>query len=154
MQRAGKLQARKRAAAGSRIIGPQMVWFKDHIGTIEYPGARAAARPSGYNGSDRTIGAVEALGGFMKLLLAIVLGIVASFGLTILSELIWFSSATNKVWRLYPEFFGVAVIVGALVGLTARKQARVAAALSLTPWCVSLVVGANGGQTSSRWAIT
>jgi hypothetical protein len=90
----------------------------------------------------------------MKLLLAIVLGIVASFGLTILSELIWFSSATNKVWRLYPEFFGVAVIVGALVGLTARKQARVAAALSLTPWCVSLVVGANGGQTSSRWAIT
>ncbi len=90
----------------------------------------------------------------MKLFLAIVLGIAASFGLTILSEMIWFSSTTNKVWRLYPEFFGVAVVVGALVGLTARKQARAAAALSLAPWCVSLVVGANAGQTSSRWAIT
>jgi hypothetical protein len=90
----------------------------------------------------------------MKLFLAIVLGIAASFVLTILSEWIWFSSTTNKVWRLYPEFFGVAVIVGALVGLTARKQARLAAALSLAPWCVFLVVGASAGQTSSRWAIT
>lgn len=85
----------------------------------------------------------------MKLFLAIVLGIVASFGLTILSEFVWFNSSTNKVWHLYPEFFGVAVIVGALVGLIARKQAKVAAALSLAPWCVWLVVGANAGQTSS-----
>ncbi len=91
----------------------------------------------------------------MKLFLAIVLGIVASFALTILSEFIWFSSTTNKVWRLYPEFFGVAVIVGALVGLTARKQARLAAALSLAPWSLSLVVGANTGHsTMSRWTTT
>ncbi len=90
----------------------------------------------------------------MKLVLAIALGIVASFGLTILSELIWFNSAANKVWRLYPEFLAVAVIAGALVGLAARKQARVAAALGLAPWCISLVVGANAGQPLFRWAIT
>jgi hypothetical protein len=97
---------------------------------------------------------VKALGGFMKLFLAIVLGIVASFGLTILSEFVWFNSSTNKVWHLYPEFFGVAVIVGALVGLIARKQAKVAAALSLAPWCVWLVVGAKRRPNLLAWAIT
>ncbi len=90
----------------------------------------------------------------MKFVLAITLGIVASFGLTILSELIWFNSSANNVWRLYPEFFTVAVIAGALVGLVARKRARVAAALGLAPWCISLVVRANMGKPLSHWAIT
>ncbi len=87
--------------------------------------------------------------------LVIVMGILASFGLTILSVLIWYNTSANRVWRMYPEFCGVAVIVGAIVGLAARKQARVAAALSLAPWSVALVVGANaGGSSLSRWAIT
>jgi hypothetical protein len=94
----------------------------------------------------------------MKLFFVIGLGIIASFGLTVLAEFLWLNSANNGIWRIWhirPEFFCVAMIVGAVVGLAARRQAVLAAALSLAPWAIWLVVGVNAGHsTASRWATT
>lgn len=91
----------------------------------------------------------------MKLFLVIGLGIIASFGLTVLAEFLWLNSANNGIWHIRPEFFCVAMIVGAGVGLAARRQAVLAAALSLAPWTIWLVVGVNAGHsTASRWATT
>jgi hypothetical protein len=94
----------------------------------------------------------------MKLFLVIGLGIIASFGLTVLAEFLWLNSANNGIWHVWhvrPEFFCIPVIVGAGVGFAARSQAGLAAALSLAPWAVWLVVGVNTGHpTASRWAIT
>lgn len=91
----------------------------------------------------------------MKLFLVIVLGIIASFGLTVLAEFLWFSSSAKAVWHIYPEFFCIPVIVGASVALAARRQAGFAAALSLAPWSVTMIVGANPGHSRvSLWAIT
>ncbi|MGD0402602.1 MAG: hypothetical protein ABSB66_05340 [Candidatus Acidiferrales bacterium] len=91
----------------------------------------------------------------MKLFLVIVLGVLASFGLTILAELVWFSSAIKGVWYVHPQFVCISVIVGLIVGVAARRQARLAAALSLAPWSVWLIVGANAGHTTMlRWATT
>lgn len=89
----------------------------------------------------------------MKLFLVIGLGIIASFGLTVLAEFFWLSSGAKTVWHVYPEFFFIPMIVGAGVGFTARRKAVLAAALSLAPWAVWLVVGVNA-STTSCWAIT
>ena len=53
----------------------------------------------------------------MKLFLVIVLGVFASFFLTILGEHILFSLATPSVRLLFPEFPIVALTVGVLMGL-------------------------------------
>jgi hypothetical protein len=91
----------------------------------------------------------------MKLFFVIVLGVFASFVLTILGEQILFSSATPSVRLLFPEFPVVALTVGILVGLIVREKARVAAALSLAPWTVWLIVATNGrDSTVSRWVTT
>jgi hypothetical protein len=90
----------------------------------------------------------------MKLFLVIGLGILASFGLTVLAEFLWLNSA-NGIWHVHPEFFCIPVIVGAGVGLAVSRRAVLAAALSLGPWSVTMIVGANAGHsTLSRWAIT
>jgi hypothetical protein len=87
----------------------------------------------------------------MKLLLIINLGIIASFGLTVLTEFLWH----NSTWRVYPEFLCIPVIVGVAVGLAAKRQARLAAALSLAPRAVWLIIGTNTGHWDTlRWAIT
>jgi hypothetical protein len=39
----------------------------------------------------------------MKLFLIIALGVIASFGLTVLAELLWFNSANSGIWRVRPE---------------------------------------------------
>ena len=90
------------------------------------------------------------------LFLAVVLGIVASFGLTILSEVVLFSSWMPKSARLlFAEFPVVAVVVGILVGFIAKERARVAAGLSLAPWAAWLIVATNWTHsTISRWATT
>jgi hypothetical protein len=91
----------------------------------------------------------------MKLFLVIVLGIIASFGLTVLAEFLWFNSGAKTVWHVYPQFFVIPMIVGAGVGFVARSRAVFAAVLSLAPWAAWLVIGANGGHsTSLRWATT
>lgn len=91
----------------------------------------------------------------MKLFLVICLGIVASFGLTVLAELLWFSAGARTVWHVYPQFFCIPVIVGVGVGFAVKSRAGWAAALSLAPWAVWLVVGVNAGHSSaSRWATT
>jgi hypothetical protein len=91
----------------------------------------------------------------MKLFLIIGLGIIASFGLTVLAELFWLNSANNGIWHVRPEFFCVPMIVGAGVGLAASRQAGLAAALALAPWAVWLVVAVNARHsTASRWATT
>jgi hypothetical protein len=91
----------------------------------------------------------------MKLFLIIGLGIIASFGLTVLAEFLWLNSANNGIWHVRPEFFCVPMIVGAGVGLAARRQAGLAAALALAPWAVWLVVAVNAKHsTASHWATT
>lgn len=93
----------------------------------------------------------------MKLFFVIGLGIIASFGLTVLAEFLWLNSANsaNGIWHVHPEFFCIPVIVGVAVALAISRRAVVAAALSLAPWSVTMIVGANAGHsTMSRWAIT
>jgi len=91
----------------------------------------------------------------MKLFVVIVLGVLASFALTILAEQIVFSSMPKSARLLFPELLVVAVTVGALVGLMGRHKARIAAALSLAPWAVWLILATNGSQsTVSRWVTT
>jgi len=91
----------------------------------------------------------------MKLFLVIALGVFASFALTILGEQIVFGSMSQSARLLFPELLVVALVVGALVGLVARHKARIAAALSLAPWAVWLVIATNAGHsTISRWVTT
>ena len=91
----------------------------------------------------------------MKLFLIIGLGIVASFGLTVLAEFLWLKSAHNGIWHVRPEFLCVPMIVGVGVGLAAKRQAGLAGGLSLAPWAVWLVLGVNAGQsTAPLWATT
>ena len=91
----------------------------------------------------------------MKLFFVVVLGVFASFALTILGEQILFSSATPNVRLVFPEFPAVALIVGVLIGLILREKARVAAAFALAPWSVWLIVATNGNHsTVSRWVTT
>ncbi len=91
----------------------------------------------------------------MKLFLVIGLGIIASFGLTVLAEFFWFSFGAKTLWHVYPEFFFIPIIVGAGVGFAAKRQAGLATAFSLAPWAVWMVVGVNAGHsTTSRWATT
>jgi hypothetical protein len=91
----------------------------------------------------------------MKLFLIIGLGIIASFGLTVLAEFLWLSSANNGIWHVRPEFLCVPMLVGVGVGVADSRQAGLAAVLSLAPWAVWLVVGVNAGHsTASRWATT
>ena len=92
----------------------------------------------------------------MKLFLTVLLGIFASFALTILAELLLFSSSIPSTARLLlPEFPVVTASVGILVGLIIRDKARIAAVLSLTPWTVWLIIATNWNHSSvSRWLIT
>jgi hypothetical protein len=91
----------------------------------------------------------------MKLFFIVVLGVLASFALTILGEQILFSSATPSARLLFPEFPVIALIVGVLIGLMAREKARVAAAFALAPWSIWLIVATNGSHsTVSRWVTT
>ena len=91
----------------------------------------------------------------MKLVVVVILGVFASFALTILSEQILFSSMTASVRLLFLEFPLVALTVGALVGLLVREKARLAAALSLAPWAVWLIVATNESHsTVLHWVTT
>lgn len=91
----------------------------------------------------------------IRLAAVIALGIIASFGLTVLAEFLWFSSGAKAIWHVYPEFFCVPMMVGAGVGFASRRQAGLAAALSLAPWAVWLIVGVNAGHsTTLRWSTT
>jgi hypothetical protein len=90
----------------------------------------------------------------LKLFLVICVGIVASFGLTVFAEVLWLNSA-SRVWRIHPEFFCIPVIVGGGVGLAVSRKAKLAAALSLAPWGLTMILGANTGRPSlSHWAIS
>jgi hypothetical protein len=91
----------------------------------------------------------------MKLVLTVVLGIVASFAVTVLAEWLLLYSAPRAVLRVYPEFPMVAVFVGVLVGLIERNKTSIAAALSLAPWSVFMILGTNRNNSSaSKWLIT
>jgi hypothetical protein len=92
----------------------------------------------------------------MKLFVGVVVGVLASFALTILAALVAFSSwMPNSVGLLPLELPLVALVVGVLVGLIVRDRARIAAALSLTPWAIWLILATNWSQSSvSRWVTT
>ena len=89
----------------------------------------------------------------MKLVITVALGVLASFALTVFSEMIVFSyiSAHTR----FPELLVVALIVGALVGLVAKEKARTAAGLSLAPWALWLIFSTNGSSSPLlRWVTT
>jgi Ni/Fe-hydrogenase subunit HybB-like protein len=93
----------------------------------------------------------------MKLFVVIVLGVFASFALTILSEQLVFGLISKGARLPFAELGVVnpliALIVGTLAGLFMKNKTRVAAALSLAPWTVWLVLATNGSHsTVSRWA--
>jgi hypothetical protein len=91
----------------------------------------------------------------MKLLLVIGVGVIASFGLTVLAEVVRVNLTINSGWWLHPALPWIPLIVGTIIGFAARKQAQLAAALGLAPWSVWLVVAVNGWHsTVSRWATT
>lgn len=91
----------------------------------------------------------------MKMIAAIVSGIVASFGLTILGEYLVVNFMGNRFLELGVLFPLIALTVGVFVGLVIRNKTRVAAALSLAPWAVWLVFATNVPHSSvSRWATT
>jgi hypothetical protein len=91
----------------------------------------------------------------MKLVLTVVLGIVASFAVTVLAEWLLLYSAPRAVLRVYPEFPMVAVFVGVLVGLIERNKTSIAAALSLAPWSIFMILGTNRNNScASKWLIT
>jgi hypothetical protein len=96
------------------------------------------------------------LGACMKLFLTVLLGIFASFALTILAELLLLRSSISGIaLLLLPEFPVVTALVGILVGLIIRDKARVAAMLSLAPWTLYMIIGTNWNHSSlSRWLIT
>ena len=92
----------------------------------------------------------------MKLFVAIIIGVVSSFGLTILIEMAIFSDWMPRIVRsLYVEFPAIALFIGILLGLIAPERHKMAAALSLAPWAIWLTLGANREHsTVVRWAIT
>jgi hypothetical protein len=96
---------------------------------------------------------------FMKLFIVIVLGVFASFALTILSEQLVFGLMSKGARLPFAELVVInpliAIIVGILAGLLSRGNARLAAAWSLAPWIVWLVLATNGmHSTVFRWATT
>jgi len=74
----------------------------------------------------------------MKLLVSIVLGVFASFGLTILGEMIVIRSIRMGAHLPFAELAVggplVALTAGSLIGLIAKERSRIAAALGLAPW--------------------
>jgi hypothetical protein len=91
----------------------------------------------------------------MKLSVAVVLGVLASFGLTILGELAVIRSRAMGTHLPFAELAVggpfVALTVGAFIGLIAKERARVAAALGLAPWIAVLLIGAGRGHSGFSW---
>jgi hypothetical protein len=93
----------------------------------------------------------------MKLVAAVLLGVFATFTLTIAFEagVINFLFAKG-VWLPFAELAVggplVALIVGSLIGLIAKERARVAAVLGFAPWITWLVIEVGFGHWS-RWPI-
>jgi len=92
----------------------------------------------------------------MKLVFTVVLGIFASLAFTIFVEMLTMAgSPTVTALHIPPELPVVTVLVGILVGLVDRNKTSIIAALSLLPWSVAMILGANRGHSSaSRWLIT
>jgi len=77
----------------------------------------------------------------MKLVLTVVLGIVASFAFTILVEMLTMAGLpTVTALHIPPELPVVTALVGILVGLVDRNKTSTAAALSLLPWSVVMIL--------------
>jgi uncharacterized membrane protein YoaK (UPF0700 family) len=94
-----------------------------------------------------------------KLLIVVACGAVMSFILTIAGETLVSSLSLSGwqryVWLFKPEFPLIALIVGVLIGLVMKERASLAAALSLVPWSIFLIVGTNLKHfVLSRYIIT
>src|SRR5579863_10467717 len=91
----------------------------------------------------------------MRMIAAIVFGVVLSFGLTIFGEYAVVNAMSNRFLGVGVLCPSIALIVGSFAGLAIRSKARIAAALSLAPWSIWLVIATNGGHsTVSRWITT
>jgi hypothetical protein len=95
----------------------------------------------------------------MKKLTVVVLGVFASFALTIVSARILFHFASNDAaLRFAVRYVSsplIALVVGAVIGLAIRDKAGVIAALSLGPWTLWIVLTTNwSAATLSQMAVT
>jgi hypothetical protein len=91
----------------------------------------------------------------MKLVTAVLLGVLATFGLTIVGEFFVMNVLAKGVRLPFAEMVVgcplIALVVGSLIGLVAKEKALVAAALAIAPWAIFLVLGAGRGRTAFSW---
>jgi hypothetical protein len=91
----------------------------------------------------------------MRLAVVILVGVLASFALTILGEQIVVGLMDEGIGIPFIEFPLIPLIVGILVGLFMKNNSGIAAALSLAPWAVWLIFASNGTHSTVwHWAIT
>jgi uncharacterized membrane protein len=93
----------------------------------------------------------------MRLVAGMLVGVFATFGLTVVAEFLLLKLHAKGVRLPFVELVLVgpliALVVGSLIGLIAKEKARAAAALGIAPWAL-LVLGAFWGQTTvSSWMI-
>jgi len=91
----------------------------------------------------------------MKLVAAVLLGVFATFGLTIGGEFFVMTLLAKGVHLPFAELVVgcplIALVVGSLIGVVAKEKALIAAALGIAPWVIFLVLGAGRGRTSASW---
>jgi len=91
----------------------------------------------------------------MKLVAAVLLGVLLTFALTALGELAAMSLRDGSVHLPYFEaavlFPLTALIVGCLIGLIAKNRARLAAILGLAPWVVYSLLATGRGHVAFSW---
>ena len=95
----------------------------------------------------------------MKKIAIVILGVLTSFGLTILAARILFRFAsTDSDLRFAIRYISsplIAVVVGYLVGLVSRDGAKFVAGLALVPWTLWFVLTTNWRAAAfSQIAIT
>lgn len=93
----------------------------------------------------------------MRLVAGMLVGVFATFGLTVVAEFVFLKLLAKGVRPPFVELvlagLLIALVVGSLIGLIAKERARAAAALGIAPW-VLLGLGAFWGQTTaSSWVI-
>lgn len=91
----------------------------------------------------------------MKLVAAVLVGVLATFGFTIVGEFVAMNLRNKGTHLPFAELAVgcplIALMVGSLIGLIAKEKAKVAAALGIAPWVIFLMLGAGRGHTTASW---
>jgi hypothetical protein len=91
----------------------------------------------------------------MRMVAAVLLGVFATFGLTIVGEFFVMNLLAKGARLPFAELVVgcplIALVVGSLIGLVAKEKALVAAVLGIAPWVIFLVAGAGQGRMATSW---